>query len=138
MNSILQRISLKLSDWSEDLDALQSKIPFDNPTGFKDYIERQVHAGRARIIDVFYDGKKVGFIAYEIHCNSGRELYILATHLENIGADWTDYLDALTDKLARDFKCTSKSCSTNRAGLIQKLTEKGFRVAEVVLRKEIK
>lgn len=137
MNAILQRVSLKLSDWSDDLEKLQSEIPFDHPTGFKDYIERRVHSGKARIIDVLFDGKKIGFIAYEIHCNQGRELYILAVHIEGKGVDWTDYLDALTDRLARDFKCTSKSCSTNRAGLIQKLTDRGFRVAEVTLRKNV-
>jgi len=136
MNPLLA-ITTRLSDWSEWHEEIQTKIPFDNPCGFKDYLSRRVLEGKARLIDLYEGGEKIGFIVYEIHIGESRELYILATHIENRPVDWTDYLELLTDELARGFNCKSKSCSTNRAGLIKKLTSKGFRIAEVTLRKEV-
>jgi hypothetical protein len=137
MDSILSRITVRLSEWSDDVEKWQDRIPFDNPTGFKDYLFREYNAGRIKIIDVEKDHERIGFLAYKIICNQGREFHVLATYIENQSFDCSDYLDALVTKLALAFKCSSLSFSTIRAGLIQKQIKNGFRIAEVVLRKNL-
>ena len=137
MDSLLQRFVTKLAEWSDYHEELQDKIPFDNPAGHADYLFRRCSSGAARLLDIYEDGERRGFIVYEIHCENLRELYVLATYFENSPVDWTDYLDVLTDEIARTFKCVSKSCSTNRAGLLKKLTSNGFRIAEITLRKQV-
>jgi len=138
MNALLQRFQAKLSLWSAYHEDTQKEIPFDNPAGHKDYLFRRCASGGARLLDIYEDDKIRGFIVYEIHCENHRELYVLATHFENSEVDWTDYLDVLTDELARAHKCVSKACSTNRPGLLKKLTSTGFRIAEITVRKEVK
>ncbi len=138
MNALLQRFQTKLALWSDYHEDTQNQIPFDNPAGHTDYLYRRCANGAARLLDIFEGGERRGFIVYEIHCEKDRELYVLATHFENHEVDWTCYLDILTDELARAHKCVSKSCSTNRPGLLKKLTSTGFRIAEITLRKEVK
>lgn len=137
-NDNLSRVTLEFLDiWSAKIDEWSQKIPFDNPAGHKDWLFREYHAGRVKLVALQLDRKKVGFLAYQIFSFERREFYTIATYVEDKTIDWFDAVEKITTKLALEFKCVSKSLSTIRPGMVKRLTERGYRISEVTLRKTL-
>lgn len=133
----LENITIRLSEWSDEIEKWQYLVPFDHPAGFKDYIFREHSNGRVKLAEIKNGDRKVGFLAYQIHCLEKREFYVLATFVEDKSIDYTDLIERFTVELAKRYNCVSLCFQTVRAGLIKKQIENGYRIAEVTLRKNI-
>lgn len=120
-----------------DVEKWEHLIPFDNPSDWRDYLSRGVRAGNFTACEMTMDGKRSGILVYKIEEEAGRELVIVATYGTIPEISHLESLDKAAQVLAKHYQCSSIRFHTLRPGLVKRALTLGFRIAEVVLRKNI-
>lgn len=116
----------------------QEAIPFDNPTGFKDWIFREVSAGNLLQVVVRIDGMEVGTLTYCITGEIFRELLITSCFLKCPEINLLPIIDTFSLILAKRNTCKFIRFHTIRKGLVKSSIEKyGYNISEIVLRKTV-
>lgn len=123
--------------WEEVDSHFEERIPFDSPTESGDYLRRLVDAGQATRHRLVAGGKTSGIVVTRVETGSlGRELVCLAAYSDARPALSADLAEAI-ELLARAEHCSSIRFHTVRPGLVKVSCELGYRVSEIVLRKDI-
>jgi hypothetical protein len=129
---------LRLVNTAEPAQRWENRIPFDDPTLWKDYLSRGVKSGQYKCARIEHNGVEKGIAVFAIDQCAKREFVVVAVYCDPIpGVDVTAYVGRMAFDLAKAEKCTSVRFHTMRPGLIMKAQKLGYRVAEVVLRKEL-
>jgi hypothetical protein len=129
------RYAARLAAWSERTAALADRIPFDDPHEFRDILRRQVEDGSAKLVELTKDGEAVGVLLYRVEEYAARELVIIAACSADRSLDWSDWLAAFQENLARGLGCGSIRFHTLRPGLVENSFKYGYRAAEIIMRK---
>lgn len=136
-NPLNNYVEFRLSEWTKEIEAFSAKIPFDNPSGYKDWLFREHCAGRIKLVEILENGQKLGVFAFAIYCNAGRQLYIAAAFMDSQAHNYTEFLLKYAEELAKVHKCAVVSFDTMRPGLIKKASSLGYRISKVTLLKEV-
>lgn len=113
-------------------------IPFDNPTEWRDYLSRGVRSGGFELCRLEYNGEPVGLMVYKIEAAAAREFCLVALYCGSVpGIDVLDIIENAAVRIAKEQGCISIRFHTLRPGLIVKAKKLGFRIAEIVMRKNI-
>lgn len=129
------RYAARLAAWSERAELWQHRIPFDDPHEFRDILRRQVEEGSAKLCELTRDGEPVGMLLYRVESYAARELVVIAAYCSDRSIDWSDWLAAFVENLARGLSCGSIRFHTLRPGLVEHVIGHGYRAAEIILRK---
>lgn len=130
----LGRYMLRASHWGADAEAWSKTLPSDSPAWNAAWLRNEVMRGRASVAALVSDGAEVGFVVYQ--ATPDREFVVMAAWGRD-GSNLTEVIDDLASQLARSLGCTVFRVHTMRAGLIDKLIGRGFRVSETILRKDL-
>ncbi len=131
-------VEFSLERIDELLAASQNAIPFDNPTGFKDWIFREVSAGSLLQVVMRVDGMEVGTLTYCVTGDTFREMLITSCFLECPEINLLPIVDTFSVIIAKRCNCKFIRFHTIRKGLVKLALEKyGYNVSEIVLRKPI-
>lgn len=116
----------------------QEAIPFDNPTGFSDWISREVSAGNLLQVVMRVDGLEVGTLTYCITGETFRELLITSCFLKFSKVNLLPIVDTFSVIIAKRCNCKFIRFHTVRKGLIKiALQDYGYNISEIVLRKPL-
>lgn len=116
----------------------QDAIPFDNPTGFKDWIYREVSSGNLLQVIMRVDGMEVGTLTYCITGETFLELLITSCFLKFSEVNLLPIIDTFSVIIAKRCHCKFIRFHTIRKGLVKiALKDYGYNVSEIVLRKPI-
>lgn len=132
---LLASFVLRPSQWDGTAAKWASKIPTDSPGDLSAVLADEVEKGRAQVCRVERHGIQVGFLVF-----SATERHELLVHAA-FGRDGSDLLpDAfgIFDGLARMCECDVVRFHTMRPGLIRRAQADGFRVSEVIMRRDVR
>jgi hypothetical protein len=137
--SLLRRVILAEAAWDEQSAAWARVIPHDFPGDYAAHLLEMVRSGEARLVQIrTEESGPVGFIVYSIEVVHAcpPELVVVAASGRD-GRDLTAELDHAIHALAEQHHCRTVRFHTMRPGLIHKAGSLGYRISEVILRKEI-
>ncbi len=116
----------------------QAAIPFDNPTGFADWILREVSSGNLLQVVMRIDGENVGTLTYCITGDTFKELLITSAFIKFAPVNLLPIVDTFSTVIAKRANCKFIRFHTVRKGLIKiALKDYGYKVSEIVLRKTL-
>jgi hypothetical protein len=133
--------SLTLSSQRVPWDALDdlwaSQIPGDDPLIHENYLRELVATGCATRHRLEVNGEPCGLLVTRIDAScTARELVLLAAYSSS-AKTLCPALFKAAENLARSESCGSMRLHTARAGLFTFAQSRGFRLAEVVMRKTL-
>lgn len=138
MNATAAKLSdfvLRPAQWDENAAAWSRLIPNDSPGSFADHLESEVKAGRAMVCHIEKAGRLAGFFVYTV-----TERHELLVHAA-FGIGGANILPACfreLDTLARHCDCDTLRFHTMRPGMIVQAQRDGFRVSEVIMRRDVR
>lgn len=137
--ALLGAFILQPCHWDEQAEAWSRALPHDWPGSHAGVLAEAVKSGRASMLNITHNGKRVGFIVYRIDRDfTLPEFEIIAAYSGEGRIDVTaSCLDQLADLAARE-GCASIRFHTMRPGLIAKAEAAGYRVSEVIMRRDVK
>lgn len=129
----------ELNNRPDVVERWEHLVPFDNPTEWKDYLSRGVRSGGFKLIRLEYNGEPVGLMVYKIEEAAAREFVLVSLYCEpSCRFDVIQIVEEAAEKIAKQTGCVSIRFHTLRPGLVAKGRKRGFRIAEIVMRKNIK
>ncbi len=135
-------VTLTRVEWSDEvrehLTEVQKYAPHTSPDWYRDGIE----GNRLIAMGAFHAGDMVGVVIYGFEPGDhGREMVIFAARglvrLGGHGIDWIAAVWPTLQGIAEGMGCESVRFHTMRQGLIAKMRQHGFGLAEYVLRKDL-
>lgn len=139
--SLLSRFMLRPCHWDAQAEAWARKLPHDSPEDYGDHFSRLIKTGKARAFEVIeHDNpKRVAIlIASEDRVYPSGELAIRGAYCAVNRGDLTAEFLPQIEALARVLNCATVRFHTMRPGLIKKAMQRGFRVCEVIVRKDVR
>jgi hypothetical protein len=122
---------------NDEIHEMEDALPMDNPSAWRNWLKREIDLGLLRTAEINLNGKKVGFICYEIQQNQKLELCVVSGYCWEKGFNASVFLEAACTKIAKDNNCSYIRFHTRRAGFIPTMKKLGWRVSEFVMRKTI-
>jgi len=132
----LATVCLRAMPFDDEAAQMMGKLPFDAPFAWRDWLEREIRSGRARVLSLDVGGARAGTVVYRVDEQEKRELRVLAAYAEH-SQNLTPEIFAAVEDLARENGCVSVCFSTIRPGLVKQGASAGYRVAEVFMAKDI-
>lgn len=129
--------NLAREPWSDTAATVLTPVCADTPGGLED-IAGQVRRGNASLFRVSSQEKLVGYYVVRIDSlNVGDELVIIAGAGKLPDFDLVAVMLPILEAQAEISGCKSVRIHTNRKGMVNKISRRGFCFSEWVFRKEL-
>lgn len=139
--SLLSGFVLRPALWDSQAEAWARLLPHDSPEDYGRHFADMVKSGAARAYEVVKesDGRRVCIVVARVDrsYSSGEFVIEGAFCPENRGDLTAEFLPELEAK-ARDLNCATVRFHTMRPGLVAKAVQSGFRICEVICRKDVR
>jgi predicted ATPase len=135
----LARYVLRPCMWDANADAWSRTLPSDSPGNIGDALKEDVISGAAKMAQVEDNGRVVGYIIFT--ATERHELLVCAAYGVQATGERVNYLPnacRILDGLARQCECSTIRFHTMRPGMIRAAMEDGFRVSEVIMRRDVR
>lgn len=130
----LARCVLRPAQWDENAQAWSRLLPADHPEDLTAFLAAEVNSGRSKVSHLVKDGARVGFLVFTV--TEAHELLVQAAFARDTGGNLLAEFMPRLEQLARECECDTIRFHTMRAGLIVAAQRHGFRVSEVIMRKD--
>lgn len=131
-------ILLRSAPWDALDDEFAARIPMDSPHESADLLARMVAEKSATAHRMLIDGKRIGLMVTRVEPGSiGRELVVIAAFAAAPGVAILPQVFDAADSLARHERCVSIRFHTARHGLANQAPDFGYRLTELVFRKDV-
>jgi len=138
---LLSAFVLRPALWDREAEAWARLLPHDSPEDYGDLFSRLVKTGEAFAFELVKtdENRRVGIVVARVDKSyKTGELHIKgAFSVENYGDLTAEFLPELEAK-ARELGCATIRFHTMRPGLVSKAMRAGFRVCEVICRKDVR
>lgn len=130
-------LALARSNWTEQADAWAAQLPHDSPGLARRFLHEAVTSGTAELFHITRAGKVVGMVVAEVdHGFNPPELLVRAGYSSD-HTPITPEIFGLLEQIARERGCGTLRFHTMRGGLIARAEAAGWRVSEIILRKNV-
>ncbi len=139
--SLLSRYMLRPFHWDQLAEAWARLLPHDSPQDYSEAFSRMVKAGEAQafeVVDPAQPGRVAMVVARVDRKYPSGELAIHAAYAPENQGDMTAEFMPEIEALARKLNCATVRFHTMRPGLVAKALKQGFRVCEVIVRKDVR
>lgn len=131
-------VDFALGNVDELVSAAESQIPFDDPTGWEDWISRSIKNGALFSATIIFNGENIGLITWCFDQHKEREMLVASANVtKDVGLDFTELVTLFAVKIAKQSNCKFLRFHTVRKGLIKKALKIGYNVSEIVMRLKI-
>jgi hypothetical protein len=136
--ALLGSYVLREAQWDGQAEEWSRRLPHDWPGTHAGTLCERVESGRAKIVQLLSAGERIGFVVYEIDENFEHpEMILVAAYSSEGRVDVTEMcLPELAELAARE-GCATIRFHTMRPGLIAKAQRAGYRVSEVIMRRDV-
>lgn len=139
--SLVSAFVLRPAIWDRQAEAWARLLPHDSPEDYGALFSQMIKTGAARAFELVKnsDGRRVAIVVARVDRSykSGELVIEGAFAPQNRGDLTAEFLPELEAK-ARDLGCATVRFHTMRAGLVAKAMQAGFRVCEVICRKDVR
>lgn len=136
---LLAAAVLRPAMWDATAEAWSRLIPHDWPGDHAEELREMVVSGAAEMVEVHTAAGHVGFVVYQVDDSFPQpELIVVSAYGADTEHDLTSEVLPQLEKIARSAGCASIRFHTMRAGLIRKAMAEGWRVSEVLMRKDVR
>ncbi len=137
--ALLGAFILRPAAWDARAEGWSRLLPHDWPGEHSAHLGEMVSTGRAQMLELLRDGERIGFLVYEIDRDfAPPEFVILAAYSGDARVSVTAHCLPEIEATARAIGCATIRFHTMRPGLIARARAAGFRVSEVIARKDIR
>lgn len=135
---LLARVVLEPALWDAHADAWARLIPHDFPGSHAENLLDLVTRGAAQLCRLVTPSGCVGFVVFDVEESKGcpPELVILAASGRD-GTDLTEAMGPAFERIGAKHGCRTIRFHTMRPGLIKKARSLGYRVSEVIMRRDL-
>lgn len=131
-------ILLRSAPWDALDDTFAARIPMDSPHESADLLARMVADKSATAHQILKDGERIGLLITRVDVGTlGRELVVIAAYSAASGVSILPQIIDAADALARHEQCVSVRFHTARHGLANEAPKFGYRLTELVFRKNV-
>jgi len=139
--ALLAGFILRPGHWDDQADAWSKLLPHDWPGTHAETLGEKVKSGELRCLDLLKEGspEKIGTVLYDIDSQFPQpEMVIVAAYSGANKFDVTAHCLPELEALAVSLGCATIRFNTMRAGLVAKTSRNGWRVSEIIMRKDVR